>query len=66
MSPGTIDKTYPQRPGAYGFEIGEAAVTRILGRLSGTQFTMKTICKKDSQEITESDRYVCCSQSCAD
>ena len=54
---GTIDKTYPQSPGAYGFEIGEPALKNVLSRVQPNfPYLIKTICKKDSQEITDMDR----------
>ncbi|RUS76112.1 hypothetical protein EGW08_016143 [Elysia chlorotica] len=54
---GTIDKNYPQRPGAYGFEIGKPAVENILER-TRPAFSVRVdvVCAKDSQEITDADR----------
>ncbi|CAL1541633.1 unnamed protein product [Lymnaea stagnalis] len=54
---GTIDKTYPQHPGAYGYEIGQPAVVNILARASPClPCRIESVCTKDSQEITETDR----------
>ncbi|GFO17292.1 L-asparaginase [Plakobranchus ocellatus] len=54
---GTIDKSYPQYPGAYGFEIGQPAVEGILQRVMPSfPFRIDSICAKDSQEITDADR----------
>ncbi|KAI8788507.1 L-asparaginase [Biomphalaria glabrata] len=54
---GTIDKLYPQHPGAYGFEIGPPAVINILPRAAPyLSCTVESICSKDSQEITDADR----------
>ncbi|CAH1794406.1 unnamed protein product [Owenia fusiformis] len=54
---GTIDKDYPRATGGYAFEICDSAAKKILTRLplSGN-FQFKTICKKDSQEMTLDDR----------
>lgn len=54
---GTIDKEYPQRVGAYGFEINMAAATRIVQRARVIpEIHSITCCKKDSQDIDDSDR----------
>lgn len=54
---GTIDKIYPQKPGAWGFEIGQAAAEKITQYLgSAIQTSFFGVCKKDSQEITNADR----------
>lgn len=54
---GTIDKKYPQKPGAYGFEIEDAAFLRILSKANvNFDFEVITPFRKDSQEITEVDR----------
>ncbi|GFR88102.1 asparaginase [Elysia marginata] len=54
---GTIDKCYPQRPGAYGFEIGNPAVENILRRIASSfSFRVDVVCAKDSQDITDIDR----------
>ena len=54
---GTIDKEYPKTVGGYNFEIGEEpAVTRILTKIRpsvGFDYTTTTVCRKDSQEITQ-------------
>ena len=54
---GTIDKSYPQRPGAYGFEILKPAVENILER-TAPAFSVRVdvVCAKDSQEINDADR----------
>ena len=55
---GTIDKDYPRTQMGYAFEIGDPAAKNVLERmnLSGWKVTYKTLCKKDSQDITEEDR----------
>ena len=56
---GTIDKTYPKTKGGYNFEIGPPALERILARIRpdlGLKYKIKTVCKKDSQDIDETDR----------
>ena len=56
---GTIDKEYPKTIGGYHFEIGEPAVKRIVDKVKpsvGFEYTVCSVCRKDSQEITELDR----------
>ena len=56
---GTIDKTYPKTTGGYSFEIEDPALERVLSKIKpsfGPKFHVKSVCKKDSQEITSSDR----------
>ena len=54
---GTIDKAYPKAIGGYAFDIGEAAFITILNDLQPSfSFETKTICQKDSQDITIEDR----------
>lgn len=54
---GTIDKCYPQRPGAYGFEIGNPAVANVLRRIGASfSYRVDVVCAKDSQEVTDADR----------
>ncbi|KAH9509149.1 hypothetical protein Btru_049213 [Bulinus truncatus] len=54
---GTIDKIYPQHPGAYGFEISQPAVINILARAAPyLPCRIETICTKDSQEMSDADR----------
>jgi L-asparaginase len=55
---GTIDKDYPKTTNGWGFEIGEPAFLRLLEeRLSPSfEYEVRTVCKKDSTEITSSDR----------
>ena len=51
---------YPKTKGGYSFEIGAAAVKRVLRVLRvPAAFTVdvRTVCRKDSQDITEK---VCC------
>ena len=56
---GTIDKDYPRNIGGYAFEIGDAATVRIVERARPMEeLANKTVCKKDSQDITNEDRYV--------
>jgi L-asparaginase len=52
---GTIDKTYPKKPGAYAFEISEAAAGQII-TAAGSRVKVIPFRQKDSQEITEADR----------
>ena len=55
---GTIDKDYPKSVGGYAFEIGEPAVQKILCRARlAIQVEYVTVCRKDSQDITDGDRY---------
>mmetsp|Transcript_128207 Transcript_128207/g.409889 ORF Transcript_128207/g.409889 Transcript_128207/m.409889 type:complete len:250 (+) Transcript_128207:69-818(+) len=55
---GTIDKAYPRLMGGWAFEIGEPAAGRILERVTPPNFNLSiaSVCKKDSQEITDEDR----------
>lgn len=54
---GTIDKDYPRITKGWNFEIGEPAVVRILEKLNPSfEYDVISICKKDSQELTEEDR----------
>ena len=54
---GTIDKDYPKTIGGYAFEIAEPAVKRILEKLNPSfKYEILSVCKKDSQDITEEDR----------
>ncbi|XP_022095674.1 uncharacterized protein LOC110981935 isoform X2 [Acanthaster planci] len=54
---GTIDKDYPRRVGGYAFEIGESAVIGMMQRIQpDLQFTFKTVCQKDSQDMVDGDR----------
>jgi L-asparaginase len=55
---GTIDKDYPKGAGAYGFEIGEPAVGRLLAQLDPNfEYEIKSVLKKDSLDITNEDRH---------
>ena len=57
---GTIDKDYPKTTRGWGFEIGPPALQRIiderLGGLPSFDYTVATVCQKDSTEITLDDR----------
>ena len=55
---GTIDKDYPRATKGYAFEIEEPAAGRILSALpfTGLQWTVTSVCKKDSTEIVQADR----------
>ncbi|XP_062603423.1 uncharacterized protein LOC134265185 [Saccostrea cucullata] len=54
---GTIDKEYPKTNLGYAFEVTDAAVRRILPRARvGVAYDVKTICQKDSQDISDVDR----------
>lgn len=54
---GTIDKDYPRVTKGWDFEIGDPAVARILEKLNSSfEYEVVSICKKDSQELTEDDR----------
>ncbi len=54
---GSIDKNYPKLTKGYAFEITDPAVNAILDRVKPS-FTFEVIqlLKKDSQDMTESDR----------
>jgi L-asparaginase len=54
---GTIDKDYPKTVKGYGFEITEPSVERILKKIIPSfTYKIKSILKKDSQDITSGDR----------
>lgn len=56
---GTIDKGYPAGDDhhGYGFEIGEPAVTRVLGRINPEfEYEVKMVTQKDSLDLTDEDR----------
>ena len=54
---GTIDKDYPRITKGFAFEITTPAVKRILPRINSTfEYKVKTVLRKDSQEITYRDR----------
>jgi L-asparaginase len=56
---GTIDKDYPRLTAGYAFEFGdEPAASRILKAHPnlGITFDVKSICRKDSLDITDDDR----------
>ncbi|HTH72033.1 MAG TPA: asparaginase domain-containing protein [Candidatus Pristimantibacillus sp.] len=54
---GTIDKDYPRLTRGFAFEITMPAVKRILSRVSPIfNYTVKTVLRKDSTEITDKDR----------
>ena len=58
---GTIDKDYPKLTSGYAFEFGEeSAAERILKSHPnlGITYQVKSICKKDSLEITQQDREI--------
>lgn len=56
---GTIDKDYPRVNKGYAFEIDEPAVKRVLENVApGFEFEIKSLLKKDSLDITESDRQL--------
>ena len=56
---GTIDKDYPKTRNGWAFEIGEPAVDRILQLVHPSfDFEILTAFKKDSLQITLSDRKV--------
>ena len=57
--PGTIDKAYPRSTGGYAFEICGPAAATILQRanVDNRCFEVLTVCKEDSQDITNSHRY---------
>ncbi|MFT4566429.1 MAG: L-asparaginase [Saprospiraceae bacterium] len=53
---GTIDKVYPQKPNAYGFEIRDAKSIEILNRWENqVEYEFHTIAQKDSQDLTAED-----------
>lgn len=54
---GTIDKDYPKTRGGWAFEIGDAAVSRILARANPAfRFEIVPVATKDSLELTDEDR----------
>ena len=56
---GTIDKDYPKTIGGYNFEIGQPAVERVFSKVKpsvGFDYKLTSVCLKDSQEITQTDR----------
>ena len=54
---GTIDKIYPKSINGWGFEIGNAAVHRILSKKElSVDYRIISACKKDSTQINENDR----------
>ena len=58
---GTIDKDYPRTKLGYNFEIGPPAIKPILQKIKPSlnfAYQLKTVCQKDSQELTETDRYL--------
>ena len=58
---GTIDKDYPRTKLGYNFEIGPPAIEPILQKIKPSlnfAYQLKTVCQKDSQELTETDRYL--------
>ena len=58
---GTIDKDYPRTKLGYSFEIGPPAIEPILQKIKPSlnfAYQLKTVCQKDSQELTETDRYL--------
>ena len=53
---GTIDKVYPQKPNAYGFEIQDSKSKEILNRWENqVEYEYHTIAQKDSQDLTAED-----------
>jgi len=56
---GTIDKDYPKAIKGYAFEISEPAVKRIIEKLNPNfEYEIITVCRKDSQDITDEDREI--------
>ncbi len=54
---GSIDKNYPKFTKGYAFEITDPAVNDILDRVKPSfTFEVTQLLKKDSQDMTESDR----------
>ena len=54
---GTIDKDYPKNINGWGFEIGDAAVHRILSKKElSVDYRIVSACKKDSTQLNENDR----------
>ena len=53
---GTIDKIYPKSINGWGFEIGDAAVHRILSKKElSVDYRIISACKKDSTQLNEND-----------
>ncbi|MFH0867589.1 MAG: asparaginase domain-containing protein [Bacteroidota bacterium] len=54
---GTIDKDYPRAVKGYAFEITEPAIINIIERIHpGFEYKVISLMRKDSGDITESDR----------
>jgi len=54
---GSIDKDYTKVTGGYSFEIGEAAVKRILEKSKPNfEFEIVPLIRKDSMDMTDEDR----------
>ena len=57
--PGTIDKDYPKTKNGYNFEVGDAAIRRILAKIKPSRSVLSRfhcVAKKDSLDLTEDDR----------
>uniref|UniRef100_A0A914WG00 L-asparaginase N-terminal domain-containing protein n=1 Tax=Plectus sambesii TaxID=2011161 RepID=A0A914WG00_9BILA len=56
---GTIDKCYPRSIGGYAFEIGAPVFEKVFARCRVNLADIRAIsvCKKDSQDIDETDRH---------
>ena len=53
---GTIDKIYPKSIQGWGFEIGDAAVVKILSNKTlSINYQIVSACKKDSTTLNEND-----------
>ena len=55
---GTIDKDYPRTTKGYAFEIDEPAARRVCETANIRGLLVRSIVRKDSQEITDADRDV--------
>jgi len=54
---GTIDKKYPQRQGAYAFEIEDPASIALMKQMKlPFEINSTSLAQKDSQELTDEDR----------
>jgi len=56
---GTIDKCYPRTQGGYSFEFGDPAVGEVVRRIRPSLsylHTVVSVCREDSQDVTDDHR----------
>lgn len=65
---GTIDKDYPKTNLGYAFEIAQPAVQRILprARVGPDSCHVMSVCRKDSQDLRDHDRYTPIKPACSE